>query len=128
MTDWLASGEAPAGFSIDDQLELRATTAGQSAIRYVKHALEGEEIRQHIANGKLATRLALTWSDKVSFVLTDKLQIKRLGFLDILKEEAEQSAQEADEQFDIDFALMAGELNQMFGDLLIALGGEMTPA
>jgi recombination associated protein RdgC len=128
MTDWLASGEAPAGFSIDDQLELRATTAGQSAIRYVKHALEGEEIRQHIANGKLATRLALTWSDKVSFVLTDKLQIKRLGFLDILKEEAEQSAQEADEQFDIDFALMAGELNRMFGDFLVALGGEMTPA
>ena len=128
MTDWLASGEAPTGFSIDDQLELRATTAGQSAIRYVKHALEGEEIRQHIADGKQATRLALTWSDKVSFVLTDKLQIKRLGFLDILKEEAEQSAQEADEQFDIDFALMAGELTQMFGDLLVALGGEMTPA
>lgn len=127
MTDWLAGNEAPAGFSIDDQLELRATAAGQSAIRYVKHALEGEEIRQHIARGKVATRLALTWSDKVSFVLTDTLQIKRLGFLDILKEAAEQSAQEADEQFDIDFALMAGELQQMFTDLLLALGGELKP-
>ena len=127
MTDWLAGGEAPAGFSIDDQLELRTTAGGQSAIRYVRHALEGEEIRQHIAQGKVATKLALTWSDKVSFVLTDTLQIKRLGFLDILKEEAEQSAQDADEQFDVDFTLMSGELRRLFIDLLVALGGELKP-
>lgn len=128
MTEWLASGEAPVGFTIDDDLELRAAVAGQSAIRYVRHALEGKEIQQHIASGKLATRLGLTWNDRVSFVLNDKWQIKRLAFLDILKEEAEQSAQEADEQFDIDFALMAGELNRMLADLTVALGGEMKPA
>ena len=127
MTDWLASGEAPAGFTVDDDLELRSAVSAQSAIRYVHHALEGKEIQQHIANGKLATKLGMTWDDKISFVLTEKLQIKRLAFLDILKEEAEQSAQEADEQFDVDFALMSGELNKMLADLLRALGGEATP-
>lgn len=128
MTDWLASGEAPVGFTVDDDLELRPAASTQSAIRYVKHALEGKEIQQHIGNGKVATKLGMTWNDKVSFVLTDKFQVKRLAFLDILKEEAEQSALEADEQFDVDFALMAGELNLLLSDLLTALDGELIPA
>lgn len=128
MTDWLASGDAPAGFTIDDDLELRAAASAQSAIRYVRHALEGKEIPLHIASGKVVTKLGMTWNDKVSFLLTDKGQVKRLVFLNIMKEEGEQSTQEVDERFDIDFALMAGELNNMFTDLLVALGGEVKPA
>lgn len=127
MTDWLAGGDAPAGFSIDDDLELRSAAEAHSAIRYVRHALEGGEIRKHIESGKIATRLAMTWNDRISFVLTDKLQVKRLAFLDILKEEAEQNAETADEQFDIDFALMAGELAHLLADLVVALGGELKP-
>lgn len=127
MTGWLAEGDAPAGFTIDQDLELRSAAEGQAAIRYVRHALEGEEIRQHIAGGKIATKLAMTWNDRVSFVLTDKLQIKRLAFLDILREQAEQDAATADEQFDVDFALMSGELARMLADLVIALGGELKP-
>lgn len=126
MTEWLAADEAPAGFSIDQDLELKSASS-EAKIRYVRHALEGPEIRAHIGAGKTATRLALTWNDRVSFVLTDKLQIKRLAFLDILKEQAEQEAQEGDEQFDVDFVLMAGELARMFADLVSALGGELKP-
>lgn len=128
MTEWLAAGEAPAGFTVDRDLELRATGEAQAAIRYVHHALEGEEIRQHIAAGKIASRLALTWNDRVSFVLDEKMRLKRLTFLDILKEEAEQATANADEQFDVDFTLMAGELNRLLADLLAALGGELKPS
>lgn len=128
MTDWIAAGDPPAGFTIDRDLELRSASEGQSAIRYVHHALEGDEIRAHIAAGKIAAKLGLTWNDRVSFVLSEKLQIKRLAFLDILKEEAEQSAETADEQFDVDFALMSGELARLLADLTTALGGELKPA
>jgi len=31
---------------------------------------------------------------------------------------------DADEQFDLDFVMMAGELNKLFNDLLAALEGE----
>lgn len=123
MTEWLASEEAPAGFSIDDDLELRPPTPANAAIRYVHLALEGEEIRSHIAAGKSATRLGLTWSERISFVLTDKLQVKKLGFLDILREQAADT-QNADEQFDQDFALMSGEIARLLDDLVAALGGE----
>lgn len=124
MTGWLAGNEAPSGFTIDSDLELRSASESQAAIRYVHHALAGPEIADHIAAGKIATKLGMTWNDRISFVLTDKLHLKRLAFLDILKEQAE-SADNAEEQFDADFALMAGELAHLLDDLLIALGGEM---
>lgn len=128
MTGWLSGGEAPPGFSFDDDLELRSGNESRSAIRYVHHDIGGQEITAHIAAGKIVTKLGLTWNDRISCVLSDKLHLKRLGFLDILKEQADQSATQADEQFDIDFALMTGELVHLFDDLLVALGGELKPA
>ncbi len=128
MTEWLASGDAPSGFTIDRDCELRATGEEQATVRYARHALDAEEIRRHIAAGKQATRLALTWNDRISFVLTEQLEVKRLAFLDLIKEEAESQAETADEQFDADFALMTGELARFLPDLLSALGGESAEA
>lgn len=125
MTTWLSEGEAPAGFTLDRDLELRAPGDERATVRYVRHALEGREIREHIAEGKSATRLGMTWNDRISFVLTEDLQIKRLAFLDILKEESEGQAETDEERFEIDFALMAGELAKLLEALLEALGGEM---
>lgn len=125
MADWLASGEGPAGFTIDRDCELKAVGEEKAAVRYVRHPLEGSDVKDHLASGKLPTRLALTWNDRISFILTEKLEIKRLTFLDLLKEEAEKSAEVADEQFDADFALMTGELARFLPDLLEALGGEI---
>ncbi len=125
MTDWLAGENAPTGFSIDRELELRATGESKATVRYANHALEGEEILAHIAAGKRATRLGLTWNDRISFVLTEQLQIKRLEFLDIIKEESSTLADTADEMFELDFTLMTGELAKMLTDLTEALGGEM---
>lgn len=125
MTGWLTEGEAPAGFTLDRDLELRAPGDERATVRYVRHALEGEEIREHIAEGKSATRLGMTWNDRISFVLTEDLQIKRLAFLDILKEEVEGQAESEEERLDLDFALMTGELSRLIAALVDALGGEL---
>ena len=128
MADWLAGGEAPGGFTIDRDCELKAVGEEKSAVRYVRHPLNDEvsaEIKAHLAAGKLPTKLALTWDERISFVLTEKLEIKRLAFLDLLKEEAEKNAEHADEQFDADFALMTGELVRFLPALIEALGGEL---
>jgi recombination associated protein RdgC len=125
MTDWLAGENPPAGFTIDRELELRATGESRATVRYANHALEGEEILAHIAAGKRATRLGLTWNSRISFILTEQLQIKRLDFLDIIKEESTALADSADEMFDLDFTLMSGELARMLTDLTEALGGEV---
>jgi len=126
MTGWIADGDAPAGFTVDQDMELRS--AENAVVRYAKHALDGEEIPGHIAAGKVVTRLAMTWADKISFVLDDKLQVKRLAFLDILKETTDGKAENEEEQFDLDFVLMTGELAHLLTDLVAALGGEMPEA
>lgn len=125
MTDWLAGNNAPAGFTIDRELELRATGESKATIRYANHALEGDEILKHIAAGKRVTRLGMTWNDRISFVLSEQMQIKRLEFLDIIKEESTALAENADEMFELDFTLMTGELVRMLADLTEALGGEV---
>jgi recombination associated protein RdgC len=128
MADWLAAGEAPPGFTIDRDCELKAAGEEKAVVRYVRHTLEGDEVKAHLAAGKQPTRLALTWDDRISFVLTEKLEVKRLAFLDLLKEAAEQGVEHADEQFDADFALMSGELGRLLPQLVAALGGEADAA
>jgi recombination associated protein RdgC len=125
MTDWLAADEAPGGFTVDQDTELRATGEGKATVRYVRHTLEAEDVRRHIAAGKQCTRLAMTWADRVSFVLTEALAVKRVAPLDVLKENNEGMSQNDDERFDSDFMLMTGELAKMVADLVEALGGEM---
>jgi recombination associated protein RdgC len=124
MTQWLAAGEAPGSFSIDRDCELQAAADERPAVRYVRHSLDSEEVRNHIANGKSATRLALTWNDRVSFVLTEQMQVKKVSFLDIIKEDAERQAENADDLFAANFTLMCGELSQLLAHLVEALGGE----
>jgi len=124
MTQWLAAGIAPGSFAIDRDCELRAAAEERAAVRYVRHNLDSDEVRSHIAGGKSATRLALTWNDRISFVLTEQLQIKRLVFLDLLKEDAGLPGENADDLFAANFTLMCGELAQLLGQLVEVLGGE----
>ena len=50
--------------------ELRAAADGNATVRYVGHTLDTEDMRRHIEAGKQCMRLAMTWNDRVSFVLT----------------------------------------------------------
>jgi recombination associated protein RdgC len=95
-------------------------------VRYTRHALDTEEVAQHIALGKMPTRLALTWNDRVSFVLTEALQLKKISFQDVVFEAAATAAGDGkDDNFDADVAIATGELSQLIPDLLEALGGEV---
>lgn len=125
MTDWLAANQATGNFTIDLDCELRAVTDEKAAVRYVHHALDGKDVQDHLAAGKLPTRIALTFDDRVSFILTEKMCIKRLVFLDIIKEEAERHADAVDMQAEADFALMSGELSRLIPSVFAALGGEV---
>ncbi|MDD4912217.1 MAG: recombination-associated protein RdgC [Sideroxydans sp.] len=124
MTDWVAAENVPAGFTIDRELELRASDENKATVRYANHVLEGAEILGHISGGKRVTRLGMTWNDRISFVLNEHLQIKRIDFLEIIKEQSHKVANDDDEMFELDFTLMTGELSKMINSLTDALGGE----
>jgi len=125
MTDWLASDEAPSGFTVDQETELRASGEGKATVRFTRHTLEVDDTRRHIEGGKQCTRLAMTWRDKISFVLTANMTIKRIVPLDVLKEDIDITSRSDDERFDGNVMLMTGELAQLFDDLTSALGGRL---
>jgi recombination associated protein RdgC len=123
MTAWLALGDAPATFSIDADCELQAADQSRPTIRYARCQLDAKEIRTQITGGMFATRLGLTWKDRVAFVLNEKLQLRKIEFLLIGKDKpADGESVSPGEQFDIDFTLMTGELAALLSDLQRALG------
>ena len=126
MTGWLAGNDIPSTFTVDRDCELRGKGDAGATVRYVRHTLEEEEIAKHIKAGKEVSKLAMTWNDKLSFVLHDNLQLKRIAPLDIIKEQAKVS--EHDDTFDTDFAIMTGELKQLLPAIIDALGGEARSA
>ena len=122
MSDWLSSQEPPAGFTIDRECELKATDESKAVVRYAKHPLDIDEVREHIAAGKRPTRLAMTWDDRVSFELTEGLQLRKIVFLEGTLDDAPASGKE--DNFDADVAIATGELGQLVPELIEVLGGE----
>ena len=124
MTDWLAANRAPDKFTIERNCELRSVTDEHAAVRYANYALDDTAVVMQLAASMLPARLALTFDDRVSFVLTENMAIHRLAFLDVIKEEAEKQADATDMQMEADFALMSGELSRLIPALIEVLGGE----
>ncbi|WEZ89878.1 recombination-associated protein RdgC [Pseudomonas sp. NyZ480] len=128
MTDWVKSQQAAEGFYVLDECELRDTAEDGGIVRCKRQDLTGEEIQLHLSTGKVVTQLALAWQDKLSFVLDDKMVIKRLKFEELLQEQAEQDGgDEAQQQFDASFTLMMMTFTEFLPALFEALGGEEIP-
>jgi recombination associated protein RdgC len=125
MAHWLMEKEAPEGFSIDRECELKASDESKAVVKYGRHPLDIEEVAQHIRAGKMPTKLALTWNYRVSFVLTEGLQVKKLAILDVVFEESANKSDTAADHFDADMAITTGELSKMIRALIEALGGEV---
>ncbi len=128
MGAWLMFGDAPGRFNIENDLELQAVNDTKSLVRYVRHPLDGKEVQKHISGGKAPTKLGLSWNSRMAFVLNADMTFKRVQFLDMIKDRADQQGETGEgEQFDIDFALMTGELSQLIKEMINELGGEIAP-
>lgn len=121
MAHWLGTGEPPHGFTVDRECELKSTDEMKSVVRYGRHNLDTDEIRDHITAGKVPTKLALTWCDRVSFVMDECMRLKKIQFLDVAMQDQHEIQNDA---FDADAAIATGELKALIPDLIEALGGE----
>lgn len=120
MAHWLVSQEAPSGFSIDRETVLKAADESKAVVKYDRHPLDIDEVKQHVEHGKLPVQIAMTWDDRVSFVLNDGLELKKIELLDAVMDDKSQD----DAGFDTDVAIATGELRKLIPDLVLALGGE----
>ena len=123
MTDWLINGDAPSGFALANDCELKAAGENGAVLRCSRQDLTAEEVQRHLKNGKHATKLGLVWRDRIRFVLTESMQLKRLQFLDVIQEEAAQAGDDIASLNEATLLLMTEELGALADDLINALGG-----
>ena len=125
MTAWMEDC-MPTMLSLGDSCELTNPEEGGAVARCIRQEICSDEVRGHLASGKLVTKLALEWGDKISFQLTENLEIKRIKLMDILQDQlkgADVATQDA--MFESSATLFIGELRQFILALIEALGGEV---
>ncbi|MFA6163304.1 MAG: recombination-associated protein RdgC [Methylobacter sp.] len=125
MTAWLINNEAPADITIEDECELRSPEEEGGIIRCKRHDLSLPEIKNHLDTGKEVIKLAVSWADRLSFIIDENLAIKRLKFLDLIQDQvADIETYDEAEQFDVDFSIMSLELANFLPRLMELFGGE----
>lgn len=124
MTLWLETADA-GEFDLGQDAELRVPGDDGAIARVSRQPLDSDEIKRHLDAGKLVSRVALSWQDRIAFQLTEKLELKRVAMLDTLAD-AVKDLDAADQAalFDSGLVLMIGELRGLVPTLIEALGGE----
>jgi len=125
MADWLLGPESGGPFGLEQECVLQSADGTRSAVRYSRHRLDTDDVKEHIKLGKMPNRLGLNWQGRVSFVLTDSLQLKKLSFAEGVFEGAQQHSED---EFDANVAIATGELKRLLPDLELALGGLLAGA
>jgi len=115
LTGWIAGEFLPDGLVLGDECELKDPGERGAVVRCTRQDLAGEEIGKHLESGKQVSRLALVWHDRLSFVLGDDLVVRKLKFLEGAVESLNGTERDSlHAELDARFALMAGELSQLF--------------
>lgn len=121
MAVWLQTGEAEGEFQLETSCELKSCMEDKAVVRYNNHTLDIDEVKQHILQGKLPTKLQLNWAGRVEFVLTDAFVLKKVRLTDVVIEEG--NADIRRDGFDADVTLMTAELSALIRDLIEEHGG-----
>lgn len=123
MSRWLTDGlgDDDETFDLGRECELQSADEDRAVVRYNRHDLYGDQVRQHVAEGKLPKRLAIEWHGRVSFRLSDSMAIDKVRLLDIATQDRNEDA----DAFDADVTIFTSELSALVADLVAALGGEI---
>lgn len=129
MANWLAASEAPDGFTLDQDFALESISEDRARATFKGHDLEAAHVIEHLEAGRLPIKLAMTYEDRISFTLTERGELKRIDFLDVIRDQVKADEHEdAQSIFDAEFALMTGELLRLLPAVVGAMGGEIQRA
>lgn len=128
FTDWVRNQHCGLGFHLLDSALFEDTHEDGGKVGMIRQDLTGEAARQVVAEGKIVTKVAAAWEDKVAFVVNDKVQFVKLRFEDLLQDQA---AVDGGDDAGLQMQASALLLGRTLRDLLVALteelGGEEIP-
>ena len=126
MTGWVKNDMPPRHFQLNDCCELRTEINDASRIKVKEISLYDPSLKAHLLNGMVVQSLSMDWHERLSFTLTETLQIKQIKYkfdLDFqYSDEEETDNSQALAAFE--FKSMAVSLSAMMHELLIILSGE----
>ena len=122
MTEWLLQGHAEGGFELGYNVLLQGVGDVVPKVKISKKDLTTAEVIKHAQNGMQVVELELEWREQISFTLTQNFALKRIQFLDVLQEEAEQGDDAASLMFSSQI-IMTTALGGMLDELANLLGG-----
>lgn len=127
MTHWLKHQSYPSSFSVEKACVLQDPSQENRVIRCKQQDLFASGIQSLIKDGCEAIQLALSWQDKVNFVLASDFSLSSIQFQDeIIAQVKEMEPETNQQQFDADFLIMTEMLGSLLKDLLNSFV-KMTP-
>ena len=123
MTEWLLRGEAAGRFELDDIASLQGAGDVSPEIRIKRQDLTAEEVAGHVRCGKTVSELGLVWDERVAFVLTSEFTLKRIQYLDVLQEAAENHGDNAADLAAASQVIVSANLSALIGELVELMGG-----
>ena len=113
----------PNGFGIGDESVLKDPADNGAVVRCTRQDMTADEVREHLSAGKQVTSLALTFEERMRFVLDETLTVRKFKLLDIATEQLDKGDRDsAAAELDARFALMSGEVGQLLDAIETTFG------
>ena len=123
ISQWLVNGGLPEGMCLGGDVDLEDSQVEGGVVRVRGMYLESDEIRRHIEFGKQAVRLALSWQDRVDFVVDQDLSLRHIRYSNELKGINEELHEDVLARRDADFLLMGETLSTLQTTIAKTFGG-----
>jgi recombination associated protein RdgC len=118
FTHWLKTQDYPSLFAIENACVLQDPQQQKRVIRCQHQDLFAQSIQALIKDGCEAKQLALSWHDRVKFILADDFTLRSIRYEEDILTEAKDIGETKQQRFDADFLIMTETLTQLLKDLL----------
>jgi recombination associated protein RdgC len=115
ITEWV-NDEAPHDFTLDDSLVVQYPGAKGKVVKFERGSCDDTDVMDSLQRGAVVQSVAMTFGSRLSFVMTDNNQIRKLRALDVLQEGRD--AEKDVDRFAGDVELMTRELGVLIDRLV----------